>query len=188
MSSLLAAPGPSVPAAAAAAAGAAAQSQALGSGSARSEVMGPSAGIHMLKLEVDSRPNVAVAGHSNVAPGHVNVASTASAQAQWTPQEIKDLITIRAVLEPDFSHTKRNKPLWDVVSCRMKDEKGHVKTAEQCKLKWKNLCNRYSKVNQSFLFYFIFYFFVCVCVCVCVLWVSLFFFNYPTKFCGCAKF
>ncbi|XP_047322172.1 trihelix transcription factor GT-3b-like isoform X2 [Impatiens glandulifera] len=61
---------------------------------------------------------------------------------QWGQQETRDLISIRADLERDFTAVKRNKTLWEVVSSRMK-ELGYRRTSDQCKCKWKNLVNRY---------------------------------------------
>ncbi|PRQ42924.1 putative transcription factor MYB family [Rosa chinensis] len=61
---------------------------------------------------------------------------------QWSVQETKELITIRAGLDQTFMETKRNKQLWEVIATQMKD-KGHNRSAEQCKCKWKNLVTRY---------------------------------------------
>ncbi|XP_075510247.1 trihelix transcription factor GT-3b-like [Primulina tabacum] len=61
---------------------------------------------------------------------------------QWSIQETRDLLIIRADLDPNFMETKRNKVLWEVISTRMK-EKGYSRSAEQCKCKWKNLVTRY---------------------------------------------
>lgn len=61
---------------------------------------------------------------------------------QWSIQETKELITIRAELDQTFMETKRNKQLWEVIATKMKD-KGHNRSAEQCKCKWKNLVTRY---------------------------------------------
>ncbi|KAJ6342070.1 hypothetical protein OIU78_010084, partial [Salix suchowensis] len=63
-------------------------------------------------------------------------------QPQWGLQETKEFIGIRAELEKDFTVTKRNKTLWEIVSAKMR-EKGYRRTPEQCKCKWKNLVNRY---------------------------------------------
>lgn len=67
---------------------------------------------------------------------------------QWGQQETRDFIGIRAELEKDFNVSKRNKSLWEVVSCKMK-ERGFVRTPDQCKCKWKNLVMRY-KVYKDF--------------------------------------
>ena len=115
---------------------------ALSSGSM---MMMPSMGgrLHpQLKSEEALDAHMASAQQAFKAVDIVNGSSTAA----WTPHETKDLIAIRALLDPHFSRTKRNKPLWDLVASRMKDERGHAKTPVQCKLKWKSLCNRYSKV------------------------------------------
>ena len=61
---------------------------------------------------------------------------------QWSHQETKDFIAIRAELERDFALTKRNKTLWEAVASKMK-EMGYKRTPDQCKCKWKNLVNRY---------------------------------------------
>lgn len=67
---------------------------------------------------------------------------------QWGYQETKDFITIRAELEKDFTQTKRNKSLWEIISAKMK-ERGHRRSADQCKCKWKNLYNRYKAMTIS---------------------------------------
>ncbi|XP_011074149.1 trihelix transcription factor GT-3b-like [Sesamum indicum] len=72
---------------------------------------------------------------------------------QWSNQETRDLIEIRAQLEWDFTAGRRTKNLWEMVSCRMR-EKGYRRTSDQCKCKWKNLVSRYkgqeaSDVNNS---------------------------------------
>lgn len=61
---------------------------------------------------------------------------------QWSIQETKEFLMIRAELDQTFMETKRNKQLWEVISNRMK-EKGYLRSAEQCKCKWKNLVTRY---------------------------------------------
>lgn len=73
------------------------------------------------------------------------------AQPQWSQVETREFIAIRAELERDFTASKRNKTLWEVVSCKMR-ERGFRRSPEQCKCKWKNLVNRY---KVSFFFYFI---------------------------------
>jgi len=72
------------------------------------------------------------------------------AQPQWSQQETREFIAIRAELERDFTASKRNKTLWEVVSSKMR-ERGYRRSPEQCKCKWKNLVNRY-KVYFSFPF------------------------------------
>ncbi|XP_077213788.1 trihelix transcription factor GT-3b-like [Tasmannia lanceolata] len=62
--------------------------------------------------------------------------------SQWSLNETRDFITIRAELDQTFMDTKRNKLLWDVISSKMK-EKGHNRTPHQCKCKWKNLVTRF---------------------------------------------
>ncbi|XAR50833.1 hypothetical protein NMG60_11005282 [Bertholletia excelsa] len=79
---------------------------------------------------------------------------------QWSIQETRDFLMIRAELDPTFMETKRNKPLWEVIATRMK-EKGYNRSAEQCKCKWKNLVTRYKGcetmeaegMRQQFPFY-----------------------------------
>lgn len=79
---------------------------------------------------------------------------------QWSVQETKDFLMIRAELDQSFMETKRNKLLWEVISTRMR-EKGYNRSAEQCKCKWKNLFTRYKGcgtvdaeiVRQQFPFY-----------------------------------
>jgi hypothetical protein len=68
---------------------------------------------------------------------------------QWGFHETKEFIAIRAELEKDFTQTKRNKTLWELISGKMK-EKSYRRSADQCKCKWKNLVNRY-KVSYSTL-------------------------------------
>ncbi|KAH7282761.1 hypothetical protein KP509_35G046600 [Ceratopteris richardii] len=67
---------------------------------------------------------------------------------QWSHQETKDFIAIRSELDRDFTQAKRNKSLWEAIASKMKD-KGYHRTGEQCKLKWKNLYNRYKAATTS---------------------------------------
>ncbi|KAL6508053.1 hypothetical protein OROGR_024248 [Orobanche gracilis] len=79
---------------------------------------------------------------------------------QWSNQETQDFLIIRAELDQTFMETKRNKPLWEVISTRM-IEKGYNRSADQCKCKWKNLVTRYKgcetvgaeELRQQFAFY-----------------------------------
>lgn len=71
-------------------------------------------------------------------------------QVQWSQEETKELIRIRAELERDSSVAKRGKTLWEAVSSRM-SARGFSRTSDQCKCKWKNLLNRY-KVSICFRF------------------------------------
>ncbi|XP_022742413.1 trihelix transcription factor GT-3b-like [Durio zibethinus] len=79
---------------------------------------------------------------------------------QWSIQETKEFLLIRADLDRSFMETKRNKLLWEVISTRMR-EKGYNRSAEQCKCKWKNLVTRYKgyetmeaeAMRQQFPFY-----------------------------------
>lgn len=68
---------------------------------------------------------------------------------QWSIEETKELLGIREELDQTFMETKRNKLLWEVVAAKMAD-KGFVRSAEQCKSKWKNLVTRY-KVTFYYL-------------------------------------
>lgn len=69
---------------------------------------------------------------------------------QWGNQETREFIAIRGELEAEFTATKRNKSLWEIVAAKMKDL-GYRRTPDQCKFKWKNLVNRY-KVHQCFVY------------------------------------
>ncbi|CAJ1930898.1 unnamed protein product [Sphenostylis stenocarpa] len=69
-------------------------------------------------------------------------------QPQWSQQETREFIAIRAELERDFTASKRNKTLWEVVSSKMR-ERGFRRSPEQCKCKWKNLVNRYKGKETS---------------------------------------
>lgn len=79
---------------------------------------------------------------------------------QWSNQETKEFLMIRAELDRNFMETKRNKLLWEVISTKMR-EKGFNRSAEQCKCKWKNLVTRYKGcetmepevMRQQFPFY-----------------------------------
>ncbi|KAJ6854222.1 trihelix transcription factor GT-3b-like [Iris pallida] len=67
---------------------------------------------------------------------------------QWGQQETRDFIGIRGELERDFTVSKRNKTLWEVVAARM-GERGYRRSPDQCKCKWKNLVNRYKGQETS---------------------------------------
>ncbi|XAR68808.1 hypothetical protein NMG60_11000179 [Bertholletia excelsa] len=79
---------------------------------------------------------------------------------QWSLQETRDFLVLRAGLDMNFMETKRNKLLWEVIAGKMKD-KGYNRSAEQCKCKWKNLVTRYKgcetmeseSMRQQFPFY-----------------------------------
>lgn len=71
-----------------------------------------------------------------------NVFDVSDRFPQWSIQETKEFLMIRAQLDQTFMETKRNKQLWEVISNHMKD-KGYHRSAEQCKCKWKNLVTRY---------------------------------------------
>lgn len=72
----------------------------------------------------------------------VNIETGGDRFPQWSIQETRDFLMIRAELDPNFMETKRNKLLWEVISTKMK-EKGYNRSADQCKCKWKNLVTRY---------------------------------------------
>lgn len=61
---------------------------------------------------------------------------------QWSQQETQDLIAIRAELERNLAVARRSRTLWEAVAARMR-ERGHRRTPDQCKCKWKNVVNRY---------------------------------------------
>ncbi|XP_011015753.1 PREDICTED: trihelix transcription factor GT-3b-like [Populus euphratica] len=67
---------------------------------------------------------------------------------QWGLQETKELIGIRAELEKDFTVTKRNETLWEIVSAKMREKGYYRRTPEQCKCKWNNLVSLY-KVKET---------------------------------------
>ncbi|GAV87281.1 Myb_DNA-bind_4 domain-containing protein [Cephalotus follicularis] len=82
--------------------------------------------------------------HQQHLPQHhisVNV-DTSDRFPQWSLQETKEFLIIRADLDRSFMETKRNKLLWEVIATKMK-EQGFNRSAEQCKCKWKNLVTRY---------------------------------------------
>ncbi|KAI5392021.1 trihelix transcription factor GT-3b [Lathyrus oleraceus] len=89
-----------------------------------------------------------------------NVFDVSDRFPQWSIQETKEFLMIRAQLDQTFMETKRNKQLWEVISNHMKD-KGYHRSAEQCKCKWKNLVTRYKgcetmeteMLKQQFPFY-----------------------------------
>ncbi|KAK7848686.1 trihelix transcription factor gt-3a [Quercus suber] len=77
---------------------------------------------------------------------HISVnVDTSDRFPQWSVQETKEFLMIRAELDRTFMETKRNKLLWEVISTKMK-EKGFNRSAEQCKCKWKNLVTRYKRM------------------------------------------
>ncbi|XP_044492277.1 trihelix transcription factor GT-3b-like [Mangifera indica] len=92
---------------------------------------------------------------------HISVnVDTSDRFPQWSVQETKEFLMIRAELDQTFMETKRNKLLWEVIATKMK-EKGYNRSAEQCKCKWKNLYTRYKgcetaepeSLRQQFPFY-----------------------------------
>ncbi|KAK7294704.1 hypothetical protein RJT34_17597 [Clitoria ternatea] len=97
--------------------------------------------------------------HIHNITSNVNV-DVADRFPQWSIQETKEFLSIRAELDQTFMETKRNKQLWEVISNTMK-EKGYHRSAEQCKCKWKNLVTRYKgcetmeqeAMRQQFPFY-----------------------------------
>ncbi|KAK4802925.1 hypothetical protein SAY86_001128 [Trapa natans] len=81
-------------------------------------------------------------------PHHHHHHQTVVSVPQWSQEETRDLISIRAELERDFTVAKRNRTLWETVCARMR-ERGYGRTPEQCKCKWKNLINRYKGSETS---------------------------------------
>lgn len=92
--------------------------------------------------------------------GSVSIDTGGDRFPQWSIQETRDFLMIRAELDPTFMETKRNKLLWEVIANKMKD-KGYNRSADQCKAKWKNLVTRYKAcetmepegMRQQFPFY-----------------------------------
>jgi Myb/SANT-like DNA-binding domain len=70
---------------------------------------------------------------------------------QWTHNETAEFLSIRADLDASFMSTKRNKPLWEAISARLQ-QKGFIRTPDQCKSKWKNLVTRF-KVKYFYVSY-----------------------------------
>ncbi|XP_022145530.1 trihelix transcription factor GT-3b-like [Momordica charantia] len=79
--------------------------------------------------------------HQNL-PLAADQAAAADRFPQWSIQETKEFLMIRAELDQAFMETKRNKLLWELTASKMK-QKGFNRSAEQCKCKWKNLVTRY---------------------------------------------
>lgn len=76
-------------------------------------------------------------------------------QHQWSEEETREFIRIRADLEKDLTAAStgeapaaKKKTLWEMASARMR-EKGFWRTADQCKCKWKNLLSRYKGKETS---------------------------------------
>ncbi|KAJ7949988.1 trihelix transcription factor GT-3b [Quillaja saponaria] len=80
--------------------------------------------------------------HNISSSSTINVDPSSERFPQWSIQETKEFLMIRAELDRTFMETKRNKLLWEVISTKMK-EKGYNRSADQCKCKWKNLVTRY---------------------------------------------
>ncbi|XP_057448785.1 trihelix transcription factor GT-3b-like [Lotus japonicus] len=97
-------------------------------------------------------PSMVNPSTSSMMSGEMSVAPVREergpSQPQWTQQETREFIAIRAELERDFTASKRNKTLWEVVSSKMR-ERGFRRSPEQCKCKWKNLVNRYKGKETS---------------------------------------
>ncbi|CAH1418721.1 unnamed protein product [Lactuca virosa] len=83
-------------------------------------------------------------GHLLISEGVLDTGGGAAADRfpQWSVQETRELLMVRAELDSKFMETKRNKLLWEVISTKMK-ERGYNRSGEQCKSKWKNLVTRY---------------------------------------------
>ncbi|XP_038900362.1 trihelix transcription factor GT-3b-like [Benincasa hispida] len=82
------------------------------------------------------------------------MAATAQ-QHQWSEEETREFIRIRADLERDLTAVStgeapaaKKKTLWEMASARMR-ERGFWRTADQCKCKWKNLLSRYKGKETS---------------------------------------
>ncbi|XP_074588492.1 trihelix transcription factor GT-3b-like isoform X1 [Curcuma longa] len=67
---------------------------------------------------------------------------------QWSHEETRELLAIRAQLDKSFTETKRNKPLWEATSSLLL-LKGFSRTPDQCKSKWKNLVTRFKQGSES---------------------------------------
>lgn len=80
---------------------------------------------------------------------HISVNVDTDRFPQWSIQETKQFLMIRAELDRTFMETKRNKLLWDVISNKLK-EKGFHRSADQCKCKWKNLVTRYKVLIETY--------------------------------------
>ncbi|XP_042520890.1 trihelix transcription factor GT-3b-like [Macadamia integrifolia] len=97
--------------------------------------------------------------HHQLLSGNMMV-DTGDRFPQWSLQETKEFLMIRADLDQTFMETKRNKLLWEIISSKLK-ERGYSRSPEQCKCKWKNLVTRYKgcetmepeSVRQQFPFY-----------------------------------
>lgn len=81
-------------------------------------------------------------GHLYHIVGSADPNITSDRILQWSVQETRDFLTIRAGMDENFMETKRNKLLWEVIARKMMDS-GYNRSAEQCKAKWKNLVTRY---------------------------------------------
>lgn len=73
---------------------------------------------------------------------HFSPGANIDRSPQWSHVETRELVAARAEIDAAFMETKRNRPLWDLVSSKMM-EKGFSRSAEQCNCKWKNLVTRY---------------------------------------------
>ncbi|XP_076918953.1 trihelix transcription factor GT-3b-like [Bidens hawaiensis] len=81
-------------------------------------------------------------GHLHHIVGSADPNITSDRILQWSVQETRDFLMIRAGMDENFTETKRNKLLWEVMARKMMDS-GYNRSAEQCKAKWKNLVTRY---------------------------------------------
>ncbi|KAL6544210.1 hypothetical protein OROGR_010707 [Orobanche gracilis] len=61
---------------------------------------------------------------------------------QWSNQETRDLIEIRAQFELEFTTAKRDRYLWERVADGMM-KRGYRRTPDQCKCKWEDLISRF---------------------------------------------
>ncbi|KAG6488464.1 trihelix transcription factor GT-3b-like [Zingiber officinale] len=110
-------------------------------------------GCRMAMLAVGFQPNPPAAEMLSTSGGGARRMSYPSRGKedrvlQWSQQETRDLIAVRAKLEQGFPAARGNKALWEAVAAAMR-ERGHFRTPDQCKCKWKNLTNRYKTANPE---------------------------------------
>ncbi|KAL6578622.1 hypothetical protein OROMI_008838 [Orobanche minor] len=65
---------------------------------------------------------------------------------QWSNQETRDLIEIRAQFELEFTTAKRDRYLWEMVADGMR-KRGYRRTPDQCKCKWEDLISRFKTIQ-----------------------------------------
>eukprot|EP00249_Psilotum_nudum_P015003 c25112_g2_i1 orf=517-1443(-) len=99
-------------------------------------------------LPLQLTPMISASSGDIAAASSVNGIRREDRLPQWGYQETKDFIAVRAELEMNFTQTKRNKLLWEVISSKMR-ERGYRRSADQCKCKWKNLVSKYKVLETS---------------------------------------